>query len=123
MELIVNTWRTKSTPWLVLIPTTPDTYVDALKFMTKERLKNIRDLIASLPARINTPKHYSILSLPRYYLIATNEEENNIIDIIGIKMKEHCRLCPTKWSYKLGYWHPTIQTLITKTLDKYLTST
>jgi len=120
MELLVNTWRTKGTPWLVKVPSTPDYYIDAIKLMTKERLENIKNLVLSLPAKVVTPKSYTELSLPRYYLIILDEDEKEIIDVIGVKLKEYCPLCPTKWSYKLGYWHPQIQILIAEALDKYL---
>lgn len=110
MKIIINTWRTKRTPWLIKIydPTQPT--LDTMPDYDFNEINELIDLIKTSPTRVSTPERFSILSLPRYYLIVIND---GIVDIIGIRRDK----IMTKWSYRLGYWHPLCQDIIIKCLS------
>jgi len=123
--LYVNTWPTKSTPWRIVTAEKNELAVSrrAVNFLTM-----VKEEIARLPVRVNIPKSVNVLSLPRYYAIFMNlkfekidegEVELNsieIIDIIGIRAD----LSPTRWSYRLGYWHPRCQNDIMRILSQVI---
>ncbi|RLG84701.1 MAG: hypothetical protein DRO39_07250 [Thermoprotei archaeon] len=100
-QIVVNVWITKSTPWTCKIY---DPIRETLDDMPDcdHNLNEIINMLQQLPVRVALPKHFSVLSLPRYYLIVIDNDR--IVDVIGIRRNK----TPTKWSYRLGYWHPII---------------
>ena len=113
---IVNIWQTKNTPWIIKYFDFANTIDDMQEAdYDYDNISKLRDLIAQLKVfRISLPTHFSELSLPRYYLIAVNNE--TVTNIVGIRRN----LIPTKWGYHFGYWHPIIQVALEKALDKAL---
>jgi hypothetical protein len=126
-SLYINTLVTKNVPWSVavevgcvrgLAPTQR-----SMKFLEK-----VKAFVLGLPVRINTPLVYSDLSLPRYYMVKLRMVEEwfrdsdplavhplqAVEDIVGVR----CDLTPTKWGYRLGYWHPKCQLDIARAIDK-----
>jgi len=66
-------------------------------------LNEVRRKLMDLPVRLSLPKHFSEISLPRYYAIYLTSLENfEVVDIVGVKRNNR----PTTWSYRFGYWHP-----------------
>jgi len=103
--VVVNTWVTRGTPWVV----------QDSEDIDPEILARIREAVLKLPTRVNIPRYFSDLSLPRYYAIFFNDDFE-IVEIVGIRW-DHS---PTKWSYRLGYWHPQCQISIARALSKAL---
>ena len=99
-SILVNTWQTKSRPWIMKYD---DTEID---------LKKLIEKLEKLPPRVHTPKSFTEVSLPRYYLIVIENDE--IIDIIGVTSYQGY----TKWSYRNDYWHPWIIEKIVEALKK-----
>ena len=124
-EIVINTAPSKSTPWTIKVY---DLYVcngllnNCIDLENPDELRQLRELIAKLPAVINIPRLFTELSTPRYYLVVAELNTKNevritkIIDVIGIRAD----LSPTKWSYRVGYWHPICQHEIISTIDRYL---
>lgn len=106
-EVVVNTWPTKSTPWIVQEPAPP-----------RSVLEKILEKVEELPVIVDVPASFSELSMPRYFLIRyrLNDNDVKIVEIVGIKRDRS----PTKWGYKIGYWHPACQIFISRALRKYL---
>jgi len=106
----VNTFTSKNVGWKVALAVSGDEMLtpnkDAIDF-----LYDVYNKVLSLPIVVSLPKHCSELSFPRYYSVFLNRKKE-IIDIIGVRKY----LSPTKWSYKFGYWHPTIQHRIAETI-------
>jgi len=102
MQIIINTWITKSTPWICKIYDPIRETLDDMPECSPDDMNKVVDKLRQLPVRVALPKHFSVLSLPRYYLIVIDNDK--IVDIIGIRRNK----TPTKWSYRLGYWHPII---------------
>ncbi|MEM0236021.1 MAG: hypothetical protein QXU60_07215 [Sulfolobales archaeon] len=114
INLVVNTWITRNINWLVKVYDPEKSSLDEMPVYTDiEKLKTLKEMVANLPAIVILPKHFSKLSLPRYYLIFYDEK---IIDIIGIRRDKS----PTRWSYKTGFWHPAAQISIASSLQKLL---
>lgn len=111
--LIVNTFPTKRIPHIFFS-------VDGVPFYPskKESVELLLSKILSLPARYNPPRSYSILSFPRYYMIVVDD----IVDIIGVRLRNH-NIFPTKWGYRVGFWHPHIHILIIDAINNYLNTT
>jgi len=102
--VIVNIWRSKNQPWSVA----------NVRIHNIEFLEEIKELVMSLPVRVNLPEHFSELSFPRYYAIYYDGKQ--IKEIIGVRND----LTATKWSYRFGYWHPKIQQYIVKAIEEEL---
>jgi hypothetical protein len=100
--IFLNTWVTKGTPWVI----------QDGKDIDPEILANLREAILKLPTRVSLPKYFSDLSLPRYYQIYFDNNVN-IVEIVGVRRDSS----PTKWSYRLGYWHPKCQHDIARALS------
>jgi hypothetical protein len=105
--VVVNTIPSKSVSWK--IKSTVSEHRD--KDFDLEFIEKLRGAVLRLPARVSLPRYVSLLSLPRYYLIVL-DEDFNIIDIVGVRAD----MSPTKWSYRLGYWHPRCQLDIARAL-------
>jgi hypothetical protein len=78
---------------------------DSIRFLAE-----LKEFILKLPVKVVLPRYFSELSLPRYYAVFV--DGTDIIDIVGV----HRDLSPTKWSYRLGYWHPRCQHDIAKAI-------
>ena len=125
-HVVINVKPTGNTQWIGksydLI--TCNGFIDNCEDLNNpEELWQLRVQISKLPVRVNVPKFFTVMSLPRYYLIVAELTEVNdelmvsrIVDIVGIRVD----LSPTSWSYRAGYWHPQAQYLIIKTIDRYL---
>jgi hypothetical protein len=98
--IMVNTWVTQGVPWVV------DEDYDP------EILAKLREAVLKLPTRVQLPKYFSELSLPRYYQIYF-DDEFNIAEIAGVRWDGS----PTKWGYRIGYWHPQCQISIARALS------
>lgn len=110
MYIVVNTWVTKRTPWILR------------GSVERSVVEKLVEEVMELPTRVETPIYFSTLSLPRYYMVVF--DESGIKDIVGVRIKlsneKREVLLPTKWSYKIGYWHPWCQIAIAESLKLYL---
>lgn len=115
--VFVNIWQTKSTPWIVS-NRLPSSALEEPDAPPLELLELVRQAVASLPTVISLPKVWSPSGIPRYYMVAFDfdGEKVEIVDIVGVRADGS----PTKWSYKAGYWHPTVQHAIVKALQRAL---
>jgi hypothetical protein len=110
--IYINTWRTAYEPWYVACEigdgeaTGLAAHEDTARFLSE-----VKESILKLPVKVVLPRYFSELSLPRYYAVFM--DGTDIIDIVGV----HRDLSPTKWSYRLGYWHPRCQHDIARSID------
>lgn len=81
----------------------------------KELALELLNALIQLPVRVHLPPTDSFYT-PRYYYVYFTRPFVKIIDIIGVK--KDCT--PTKWGYKLGYWHPQIQQRLVESVKIYL---
>ena len=121
-HVVVNTWTTKTTSWIlkpyeVHYPTLAD--IPDIDF-EPEFVKALIEAVLELKPKINIPKSFTMLTLPRYYLIVLTEHEGliGVVDIIGIRNTFR----PTKWGYLTGYWHPQCQLDIASALRDLLSA-
>jgi len=129
-KYVVNTYPSNSTPWTIKafdpIHKHLNNMPNALDVVNADVVADLADKIMKLPSRINTPKTFTTLSFPRYYLVDVDDDIDDdgrivikkINDIIGIRAD----LSPTKWSYRVGYWHPKINIIIADVLKNYLSN-
>jgi hypothetical protein len=110
-EVLVNTAPSKSVSWIVR--STASEHKD--EDFNISFIEELRDAVLKLPARVSLPRFVSPSSLPRYYLIVLSAERN-IVEIVGVRGDS----TPTKWSYRLGYWHPACQLKIARALQVLL---
>jgi hypothetical protein len=120
-EVVVNTVPSKNIPWIIR---TPEGNIKDHDFSV-EFIESLIDAVEKLPAKINIPPHFNISSLPRYYLIVAKLDGMRvveIIDIAGVKSGEYPAnlMYPSKWEYRVGYWHPQCQLDIVSVLKKLL---
>jgi hypothetical protein len=114
-EVVVNTWKTKNVGWILKSGNFQD------RNFVKEFIESLREKVLSLPVRVSLPRHCSLLSFPRYYMIFCELDHfavKSIIEIVGIRADNS----PTKWSYRFGYWHPECQWRIIDALQELLSS-
>lgn len=110
-NVIINTWTTRSVPWVIHERENGDTSLDL------DLVEKLIDAVMRLPVRVRVPPHFTELSLPRYYAIFFYYEGDiRIVDIIGVRSDNS----PTRWGFKLGYWHPQIQIEIARVLRRVL---
>jgi hypothetical protein len=110
--IYINTWRTAHEQWSVAVEVSDGEATGLMACEDSVRfLSEVKESILKLPVRVALPRYYSDLSLPRYYVVFTDCAK--IIDIVGV----HRDLSPTKWSYRLGYWHPRCQLDVVKAID------
>jgi hypothetical protein len=85
---------------------------------TPEFVSNLEQAVLRLPVKVSLPRFAAPLSLPRYYLLVLENKSDMIEfrEIVGVRAD----LTPTKWSYKLGYWHPQCQLGIARALARLL---
>lgn len=97
-KIIVNTWKTKGTPWT--ISCYPPVACDYLTSSLVSRLVALRNVPPKVPPHVE-----SVLStaLPRFYEIVL-DDDGSVLDVKGIRRDGSS----TKWSLKSGYWHPVI---------------
>jgi len=114
-EVIVNTFPSKNTPWIVR---TPEGNIKDHDFSV-EFIESLIEKVIKLPVKVNVLSHFNVTSLPRYYLIVSKIDGlkvTEIVDIVGVKGGMY----PSKWSYRIGYWHPLSQVDIALVLKKLL---
>jgi hypothetical protein len=123
----INTWATRGRPWNVAVE------VGCVRGLAPTKrsacfLDKVKAFVIGLPSRISVPLVYSDLSLPRYYMVKLRLVEEwfresdplavhplqAVEDIVGIR----CDLTPTKWGYRLGYWHPQCQLQIARAIAR-----
>ena len=107
VKIVVNTWQTRSRPWVYYIIGGVDIKIDVKKLIEK---------LEKLPTRVNVPPNFTEISLPRYYLITLiiTNDDYEVVDIIGVRSY----LGYTKWSFNNGYWHPWVIDKIIENLKK-----
>jgi len=111
--IYVNTWPTTNTPWVVVHELTGAGFEASEE--TVVFLSGIVEKLRNLPVRVRLPKYLSELSLPRYYAVyLSNLADFEIVDVIGVRRDGR----PTKWSYRLGYWHPTCTWKIISAIER-----
>jgi hypothetical protein len=108
-EVLINTAPSRSVSWVVRSTSSEHKDEDFnISFIEK-----LRGAVLKLPARVSLPSFVTPSSLPRYYLVVLSSEEPvEIREIVGVRAD----LTPTKWSYRLGYWHPACQHRIARAL-------
>jgi len=113
--LYINTWKTRNEPWNVALEIHGnDISMFSADKNTIEFLSLLQDAVLRLPVDVSVPETFNATSLPRYYAIyCTWTEKKDTFTIENVKIIEivgvHRDLSPTKWSYRLGYWHPACQ--------------
>jgi len=133
--IVVNAMRSRAVSWLAKFYDPVQQTLNAMLSVDisnpyyKMLVEKLRDAVIKLPVKVHTPKPCSALSIPRYFLIVgevTNETDETYIipsevrihEIVGIKVD----LTPTKWSYRMGYWHPVCQFKIVSALSALLST-
>jgi hypothetical protein len=111
--IVVNTVPSKNVSWRIKNVGSEHKDGD----FDPEFIERLREAVLRLPTRVSLPRFVSQLSLPRYYLIVLGDlDALEVREIVGVRGD----MSPTKWSYRLGYWHPSCQFRIARSLEYVL---